>query len=76
MPHGFFVETTDFLIDGFVSASSLTDDFYSSDAKKHKMVGKRTGKSFKLGQLVIVEPIRIDLVKRQADFKIISKHSR
>jgi len=76
MPHGFFVETTDFLIDGFVSASSLTDDFYSSDAKKHKMIGKRTGKSFKLGQLVIVEPIRIDLVKRQADFKIISKHSR
>ena len=73
MNFGFFVQTNDFLIDGLVHASTLTDDFYDADAKKHKFQGKRTGKYFKLGDPVTVEPIKIDLVKRQVDFRVVSQ---
>lgn len=76
MPRGFFVETTEWLVDGFVPASSLTDDFYSPDTKKTKFKGQRTGKTFKVGQEIIVEPANIDLNKRQIDFKIITKKKK
>lgn len=76
MGHGFFVETSEWLIDGFVPVSTLTDDFYQSDSKRLKFTGKRTGRFFKVGQEVVVEPMRIDLAKRQVDFKVVSKTSR
>ncbi len=73
MPRGFFVETLDWLIDGFVPAASLTDDFYNPDTKKIKFIGKRTGKTFQVGQMVLVEPTHIDLNKRQVDFQLVKQ---
>ncbi len=71
MPRGFFVETTDWLVDGFVPASSLTDDFYEADAKKFSFVGTRSRKSYKVGQEIRVKPVNIDLSRKKIDFKIV-----
>ncbi|TVR00465.1 MAG: ribonuclease R [Desulfovibrionales bacterium] len=51
---GFFVELSDLLADGMVRLSSLTDDYYALFPERHELVGRRTGRTFRMGQRVSV----------------------
>jgi ribonuclease R len=51
---GFFVELSDLLADGMVRLSSLTDDYYAFFPERHELVGRRTGRTFRMGQKVSV----------------------
>lgn len=68
---GFFVEVTDYLIDGLVHISSLKDDFYDVDFAKQTITGRSRKRKFRLGQKVTVKIDRIDLFKKQVDFLIV-----
>jgi ribonuclease R len=52
---GLFVTLTDSGGDGLVPISSLPDDYYDHDEVRHRLVGKRHGQSFALGDSVEVE---------------------
>ena len=41
--------------DGLVPVSSLPNDYYEHDEVRHRLVGKRFGKAFSLGDAVEVE---------------------
>lgn len=51
---GFFVEISQFLVEGFVSISTLDNDQYIFDEPAHRLVGVRSGKVFRLGDIVKV----------------------
>jgi ribonuclease R len=51
---GFWVELEDVLADGLVRLSSLTDDYYTFWPEQQKIIGRRTGKTFSLGQKIEV----------------------
>ncbi|HRZ86405.1 MAG TPA: ribonuclease R, partial [bacterium] len=65
---GFFVELSEYLVDGLVHVSNLGDDFYDVDTERQTVTGRRRKRRFKLGQKVAVRIDRVDLFKRQVDF--------
>jgi ribonuclease R len=69
--YGLFIELTDFLAEGLVHVSTLEDDYYSFEEEKHCLLGKNTGKSFRLGDEVRVQVVRVDIEKRQMDFILV-----
>jgi ribonuclease R len=65
---GFFVELKDIYVEGLVHISTLPNDYYQFEATKQAMQGERTGRRFRLGDVVEVRVARVDLDQRQIDF--------
>lgn len=70
-PSGLNVQLTRFFIEGFVSLSSLTDDFYVFDERRHLFYGERGGRVFALGTPVTVRVDRVDMVRYQTEFSVV-----
>jgi ribonuclease R len=68
---GFFVELKDIYIDGLVHVTSLRNDYYFFDAIHHRLIGERSGISFKLGDGVKVRVIKVDVDDRKIDFELL-----
>ena len=69
---GLFVGLEGLYIDGLVHVSSLKNDYYQHDARKHRLVGDRTGSVYALGDRVRVKVIRVTLDERKIDLELIS----
>ena len=67
---GFFVELKDIYVEGLVHISTLPNDYYQFDPTKQAMQGERTGRRFRLGDVVEVRVVRVDLDQRQIDFML------
>jgi ribonuclease R len=67
---GLFVELEKFLVEGLIRLTSLHDDFYRFEEKRHRLVGDRLGQSFRLGDRVQVRLEKVDLERRQMDFAL------
>ena len=65
---GFFVELKDIYVEGLVHMSTLPNDYYQFDAIKHTLLGKRTGRQFRLGNAVSVQVAQVNLDERKIDF--------
>ncbi|SFR74026.1 RNAse R [Marinobacter daqiaonensis] len=76
VPFGFFVELEGIYIEGLVHISTLSGDYYHHDAAKHRLVGERTSVSFRLGDEVRVQVVRVDLDDRKIDLELVSEPSR
>jgi ribonuclease R len=68
--YGFYVELDEFLIEGLVHISTLTDDYYEYEERKHRLVGKRTRREFRLGDRVRVCVDRVDRARHLIDFSL------
>lgn len=69
--HGLFIELRDTLTFGMVHISTLEDDFYLLNNEGTVITGRRTKKSYTLGQSIKVQVERIDRFKRQIDFRMV-----
>ncbi len=69
---GMFVELSNILAEGLVKLRDMDDDFYFYDEKNYALLGKRTGKKYRLGDKVNVRVIRIDEEKRGIDFLLLN----
>lgn len=67
---GMFVEM-DNTIEGLVRMSSMEDDYYIYDDKHYCLVGERTRKIYRIGDVVNVKLTRADVASRQIDFIIV-----
>jgi ribonuclease R len=70
--YGFFAQGKEFPVEGLVHVSSLGDDYYQFDADGHSLEGRRHGHRYRLGDPVRVEVVRVDLQRRQLDFRLAS----
>ena len=70
---GIFVELNDLLVEGMIHVSDLQDDYYVYDEKRYSLVGRRTGKQYRLGDRVYVKVIRVNPEERQIDFTMTSE---
>jgi ribonuclease R len=68
---GIFVELTDSLVQGLIHVSTLDDDFYNYDEQRERLVGKRHKKIIQIGDRLRVQVERVDVFKRQIDFRAI-----
>ncbi|WP_148861842.1 ribonuclease R [Marinobacter fonticola] len=76
VPFGFFVELSGIYIEGLVHVSTLSGDYFHHDAAKHRLVGERTAISFRLGDSVRVQVVRVGLEDRKIDLELISQPRR
>jgi transcriptional accessory protein Tex/SPT6 len=49
---------------------TIKDDYYVHDEARHALIGRRKRKVFRLGDPVRVVVERVDLVRRQVDFRL------
>ena len=68
--YGFYAQAEKLPVEGMVHISTLPDDYYSYDEMSHSLVGQRTKRRFRLGDKVQVTVVRVDLQRRQLDFRI------
>jgi ribonuclease R len=68
---GIYVQEQETLADGMVKLSSIKSDFFEHEAKKYRIKGKKTGKTYHLGDVVRVKLVRADKDDRQLDFELI-----
>ena len=64
---GIYVELPN-TIEGMVALSQMEDDYYEFDEKKMLVFGKRTKKSYRLGDKVVVSVAKVDRMMGTIDF--------
>ncbi len=67
--YGFYVELNEFFVEGLVHISTLPG-VYQYQERKHRLVGERTKRIYRLGDEVRVLVNRVDRVRHLIDFSI------
>ncbi len=68
---GLFVSLEESGADGLVPMRSLPRDYYVHDEKRHELVGKQTGRSYRLAQPVIVRLVEADPMRGSTLFEMV-----
>jgi ribonuclease R len=71
--YGLFVQGVKLPAEGLLRVDSLTDDYYHLDRATHTLAGYRSGNSFRLGDLLRVAVARVDLERRELDFRLVER---
>lgn len=67
---GMFVELVECLISGAVPVKDMVDDWYRHDSTGHCLVGERTGRIYRLGDLIKVQLVQVDMLSRKLTFAV------
>jgi ribonuclease R len=71
---GFWVETVLHKCEGLVSVRDLSDyDDFRLDDTNYALVGMRTGRRFRMGDIVRIKVVAANLTKRQMDYEWVPK---
>jgi ribonuclease R len=68
--YGFFGQAEKLPVEGLVHISTLVDDYYYYEESTHSLIGRRTKRRYRLGDRVWVNVVRVDLQRRQLDFRV------
>lgn len=67
---GAFVELKEIFAEGFLPYSTLKDDYYTFLEQKQMIVGKKTRRVYRLGELIKVKPTRVDIYEGKIDLEL------
>lgn len=67
--YGFYVELYN-TIEGMVRIATIPDDFYIYNEETMEIIGKKSGKIYRMGQQVNVVVVRVDKLLRVIDFEL------
>jgi ribonuclease R len=73
---GMFVQGLVIPAEGLVPLDALPDDSYRYDRASHTLAGRRAGQSYRLGDRVRVAVDRVDLDRRELNFRLVDGHVR
>jgi ribonuclease R len=65
---GLFCRIVDLPVDGLLHITGLADDYYYLESETHTLVGRRSGRRYRLGDPIQVRIARIDVDRRELDF--------
>jgi ribonuclease R len=66
-PFGMFVELIEHYVEGLVHVSTMADDYYRFREQSHALFGENTRKTYRLGDRVKVQIVKVDMERRQID---------
>ncbi len=69
--YGIFVQGIDLPAEGRVHVDAMVDDYYRFDRAAHTLSGHRSGNTFRLGDKVRVVVARVDIDRRELDFRLV-----
>ena len=58
-------------IEGLVHFNNMLDDYYHFDEEKYYIIGERTNRQYKLGDIVKIRVLDADVARRNIDFELI-----
>lgn len=64
---GIYVEIIETKCEGMIRMADMTDDFYEFDEKNYRIIGRKTGKIYRLGDRINVRIKRTDIDRRLID---------
>lgn len=67
---GVFVVIDEPFVEGLVRMEALSDDYYIFEEQASRLVGRRSGRTFALGDTVKVEVQSVSVVRRKVDFAL------
>jgi ribonuclease R len=68
---GLFIELVEHYVEGLVHVSSMADDYYRYVEQLHILMGENTRKTYRLGDKVLVQVVRVDMERRQIDLGVV-----
>jgi ribonuclease R len=73
---GLFVQGVKLPAEGLIRTDTLADDFYTFDRAAHSLTGRRAGNVYRLGDLLRVAVARVDLERRELDFRLVERKAK
>jgi ribonuclease R len=70
VPFGLFVALDDVFIEGLVHISELGADYFHYEEGKHRLVGERSGRTYRLADRVRIQVVRVDLDNTRIEFRL------
>ncbi len=67
---GMFIELEN-TIEGLVRISNIDDDYYMFDEKHHTLIGERSKRTFRIGDVVKIRVDKVDIANRNIDFVLV-----
>lgn len=64
---GIYVEIIETKCEGMIRMADMTDDFYEFDEKNYRIIGRKAGKTFRLGDKIHVRVKKTDIDRRLID---------
>jgi ribonuclease R len=68
--YGFFVRLDNLGVEGLVRVSSIDDDYYRFDEKQYRLVGRGSGRCFRLGDKIRVGVMKVDKIRNEIDLYV------
>lgn len=68
---GFFVRLDAYFVEGLVHVHDLDDDYYEFREDRYALVGRNTGRRFRLADPVRVKVVGVNKERREIDFELI-----
>lgn len=66
--HGLYIEEKETHADGMINIRNVGDDYFEYDERNYRLVGRRTKKSFQLGDPIRVKLIAARIPEKELDF--------
>jgi ribonuclease R len=67
---GVFVAADEPFVEGLIRAEELGDDIFTFDEARLRLVGRRSGHAFALGDSVTIEVLSVSVARRRIDFRL------
>ena len=71
--YGMYVEINNLMVEGMIHVRNIGDDYYEHDEKQYSLVGRRSGKKFRLGDSITVKVVSVNVENREIDFACVDK---
>ncbi len=69
--YGFFVEIKELFVEGLVHVSTLSNDWYEYRSRQNLLIGRKSKKSYKIGDTIKIKIIKVDILKYQIDLELV-----
>ena len=73
--YGFFADIPPLMFEGLVHVSTLNDDWYEYRSRQNMLIGRKNKKTYQLGDKVLLNISKIDLLRNQIDLVISKSNS-
>ncbi len=73
---GLFVQGVEIPAEGLIHITALQDDYYRFDRASHTLTGNRANNQYRLGDVIRVCVVHVDIDRRQLDFKPLERVSK
>ncbi len=68
--YGFFVLIDELNVEGLVHVSTLNNDWYEYRSRQSMLIGRKSKKSYKIGDNIEIKIIKVDILKYQIDLEL------